>query len=375
MLRHYFLLGVHIIEGTIQACKRRAYPYGPNQERIQICDSNEVYAKQAQATVQHDLTQRYDLSPADSSQNYGDTDAVDDDQDTDAMDVETGDENPIVTIVEVKNADCLDEALRLKELGLNPVVLNMASAKRPGGGYENGAGAQEENIFRRTNLAFVLADIEGLDPKRRWGYPLPEFSSVYTPKAFILRSSEQTGYAFLPAPVEMAFVAVAAYANPATNTKRDGTIWLTQKMAEKTDRKIRGLLYVSRALLCTHTPSCLLIWISRWTALSHGHDSIVLSALGCGAYKNPPKHIAQIFRKVLQDTAFKNKFKHVVFAIFDDHNARKSHNPEGNVQPFVDVFQDWMAKGASHSGGKASSSSSNNSPPSKSQASSSSSSM
>lgn len=99
-------------------------------------------------------------------------------------------------------------------------------------------------MFRRTNLALVLADVSGLDPKRKWYYPLPEFSSVYTPSAFVLRSSEQTGYDWLPEPVEMAFVAVAAYSHPATNTKRDGSIWLTRKMAEKTERKIRGLLYV-----------------------------------------------------------------------------------------------------------------------------------
>jgi hypothetical protein len=28
----------------------------------------------------------------------------------------------------------------------------------------------------------------------------------------------------------------------------------------------------------------------------------------------------------------------VVFAIFDDHNAHKAHNPEGNFAPFVRCF-------------------------------------
>ncbi|CAF3622813.1 unnamed protein product, partial [Rotaria sp. Silwood2] len=27
------------------------------------------------------------------------------------------------------------------------------------------------------------------------------------------------------------------------------------------------------------------------------------------------------------------------FAIIDDHNAKKNHNPIGNVQPFVEIFQ------------------------------------
>jgi len=40
----------------------------------------------------------------------------------------------IDTKIEVIDGDCLDQALRLKSLGLNPVVLNMASHRRPGGG-------------------------------------------------------------------------------------------------------------------------------------------------------------------------------------------------------------------------------------------------
>ena len=56
------------------------------------------------------------------------------------------------TIVEVKNIDCLYAGVELKEQGYNPAVLNMASRRNPGGGVVTGAGAQEETLFRRTNL-------------------------------------------------------------------------------------------------------------------------------------------------------------------------------------------------------------------------------
>jgi hypothetical protein len=33
-----------------------------------------------------------------------------------------------------------------------------------------------------------------------------------------------------------------------------------------------------------------------------------------------------------------SSFKFIVFAIIDDHNARKAHNPTGNIQPFAEIF-------------------------------------
>jgi hypothetical protein len=36
---------------------------------------------------------------------------------------------------------------------------------------------------------------------------------------------------------------------------------------------------------------------------------------------------------------FKNKYKLLVFAILDDHNARLKHNPDGNFLPFVREFE------------------------------------
>jgi hypothetical protein len=57
------------------------------------------------------------------------------------------------TLIRVVEGDCLDVALLLKnKFQLNPIVLNMADEKIPGGGYKYGAGAQEEGLHRRTNL-------------------------------------------------------------------------------------------------------------------------------------------------------------------------------------------------------------------------------
>ena len=40
----------------------------------------------------------------------------------------------------------------------------------------------------------------------------------------------------------------------------------------------------------------------------------------------------------MNEIEFKNKFRRIVFAILDDHNAHQSHNPQGNFLPFANVF-------------------------------------
>ena len=59
--------------------------------------------------------------------------------------------------------------------------------------------------------------------------------------------------------------------------------------------------------------------------LTFGHDSLVLGAFGCGAFKNPPAEIAKLFHEVMEEPEFKNKYKLITFSIIDDHNARNAN--------------------------------------------------
>ena len=72
--------------------------------------------------------------------------------------------------------------------------------------------------------------------------------------------------------------------------------------------------------------------------LDHGHDSLVLSALGCGAFPNPPAHIAKLFHQIIEEPEFKNKYRLIDFAILDGYRTGLSHNPEGNLLPFQREF-------------------------------------
>lgn len=102
--------------------------------------------------------------------------------------------------IQVVDGDCLKHALKLKSEGHNPIVLNMANAEVPGGGYLYGSGAQEENLFRRTNLYQYHES-----NKDQW-YPIPLLGGIYCPNATVIKASEQEGYELLEKPETMSFV-------------------------------------------------------------------------------------------------------------------------------------------------------------------------
>ena len=88
------------------------------------------------------------------------------------------------------NGDTFDIAIALAKNGFNPVVLNMASFSRPGGGYLTGASAQEESLFRRSNLC------DCLDPstKKVKLYPINYDEMIYTPNSVVFKGAESSNY-------------------------------------------------------------------------------------------------------------------------------------------------------------------------------------
>lgn len=228
-------------------------------------------------------------------------------------------QNSEPTIVEVQNIDCLYAGVQLKEEGYNPAVLNMASRHNPGGGVTTGSGAQEETLFRRTNLFRSLyqfahyAKQYGITPSHNQ-YPLDRnFGGVYTPDAIYFRESEQKGYALLDNPVALSFISVAGVNRPELTADN----MIADHLVEQVKDKIRTIFRIG---------------------LANRHDSLVLGALGCGAFRNPPRHVARLFHEVMDEPEFKNRYKKIVFAILDDHNAHKNHNQEGNFKPFEEEF-------------------------------------
>lgn len=213
--------------------------------------------------------------------------------------------------IELIEDDCLKVGLDLQKKGYNPVVLNMANPFNSGGGYQNGANAQEENLFRRTNMFMCL---------RQRSYPIPVSGTIYTKDVVVIRQDEFNNYDFLDEPCKMSFIAAAAWRCDKRYFSKDlininGKYKLNPKIEQITLNTIHSIFK---------------------TALINEHDCVVLSALGCGAFNNPPKHIAQLFKQAVEEGSYDTKLK-IVFAIYDDTNAL-INNKEGNVSIFSQFF-------------------------------------
>lgn len=190
--------------------------------------------------------------------------------------------------VQVVNKDCIDHAIDLKTQGFNVALLNMANPDTPGGGVKNGATAQEEDICRRSDYMLALDPDENVFFKEKLKnnpYKIPENGVIYSPSVQFFREGQSKNFAFI-LPKTLSLIACAAL--------NLGKCEKPSNYADVTKNKIRAIL--------------------RCAVINH-HDAIVLSAFGCGAFKNNPEEVSNFFKDVLQEEEFKGVFKHISFAI------------------------------------------------------------
>lgn len=192
----------------------------------------------------------------------------------------------------------IDTLQKAKELGPDCAILNMASSFKPGGGVLKGATAQEEDICRRSNLYPSL-----LQYKDR--YPIPKFGGIYTKAIQVFRSVGR--YNLLHEPF---FCSCISF--PGIKLDDPGNIGNEEKFMITLRGKIRGILRI---------------------AVLKKHGKLVLGALGCGAYKNPPDLVAKAFKEVLEEKEFEKRFEEICFAILPDRRGG-----DRNKKEFLKVF-------------------------------------
>lgn len=201
------------------------------------------------------------------------------------------------TDIQVVKGDSFEIAERMKTtLGVTPCVLNMASDRHPGGGVRKGASAQEEELCRRSTLYPVLEAL-----KRHYSWPT-HFTCVYTPGVVVF---SDTAYAYLKTPFLTNVISAAALRRPA---------WTKDEAFKDADERL------TLAKVSSFLQAC----------VKHGQRHLVLGAWGCGAFGNPPKGMARVFKSLLTG-AFAGYFETVWFAI-------KDNRASNNFAVFSSVF-------------------------------------
>jgi uncharacterized protein (TIGR02452 family) len=186
-------------------------------------------------------------------------------------------------------------------------VLNLASERHAGGGWQNGALAQEETLCYRSSLYLSL---------HKSHYPLPSLSAIYSPSVLIIRDAMSRGHSLLtpgeqPADLPVtSVISVAALRHPTLTA--GGKKFKNEGQRAETKRKIRLTLRL---------------------AAHKGHTKLVLGALGCGVFSNPPTEVAECFLEVFQENEFQGGWwEDVVFAILD--NVRSDQGGENGIGNF-----------------------------------------
>ena len=201
----------------------------------------------------------------------------------------------------VTNEDSFRAAERLKE----PMVLNFASARHPGGGFLNGALAQEESLCRCSTL---FASLSSKEAQEMYAYNNENQISTYSdymlfsPYVVVFRDTEK-GLLEKPFVVSVASV-------PAPNRSAGARYETDDTIREVLLRRIRRML--------------------TW-AVKNGNKNAVLGAWGCGVFKNDPKQVASCFRQVLVDEGYGFCFDEVCFAVYG-----RAGNP--NLLAFEEAF-------------------------------------
>ncbi|MBK3575049.1 TIGR02452 family protein [Streptomyces sp. MBT65] len=195
----------------------------------------------------------------------------------------------VETVFEVTGESSLEAARRLT----GPVaVLNFASARNPGGGFLNGAQAQEEALCRASALYTCLLQARGFyDHHRAHRDPFYTDRVIHSPAVPVFRDDKGR---LLDEPYTAGFLTAAApNAGVVLRTAPERAAELPRAVAVRAERVLE-------------------------TALAHGYPRLVLGAWGCGVFQNDPAQVAGAFRALLGPGGrFAGAFEHVVFGVLD----------------------------------------------------------
>ena len=199
--------------------------------------------------------------------------------------------------IRVLNASTLAAARALTDSsGHDPLCLNFASARKPGGGFLKGAQAQEEALARATGLYACLRTADAYyTANRRCETALYTDHMTYSPGVPVLRDDE--GH-LLAEPYRVSIVSAPAVNRSALERNEPARRHEARPIMR---RRMRRLLALAR---------------------HQGHRRLVLGAWGCGVFGQNPEQVAADFRDLVSgEGRIRGAFETVVFAVLDARPA------------------------------------------------------
>lgn len=197
------------------------------------------------------------------------------------------------TTIEVTGETTLEAACRLVAEGeIDPLALNFASAKNPGGGFLRGTQAQEESLARSSGLYNSLLQGQAMyDFNRNLSTGLYSDFMIYSPRVPVFRHDDGS---LLDAPYLASFLTTPAVNAGAVRRNEPHNI-----------PQIEPTMRVRTAKL---------LWLAR----QHPHETFILGAWGCGVFANDPTMVARHFAEQLQEGgAYYGQFRRLIFAVYD----------------------------------------------------------
>jgi len=209
---------------------------------------------------------------------------------------------PVAVYISILEISTLDGARLLLQTNLTngrTAILNFASATKPGGGFLNGAQAQEESIARSSTLYPTLLtstaqkfyDLHNLDANNGFY----SHSMIYSPGVVVFRSDDG-GWT---QPIEVDVLTSAAV--NAGEVRKSMRARLSRKVIDDDiERQMRERM--ARIL---------------YLFQKEGVKNIVLGSFGTGVFNNDVDVVARLWADLLSvpEARFRSSFDRVVFAI------------------------------------------------------------
>lgn len=173
----------------------------------------------------------------------------------------------------VSNSDTFEISKYLIDNGFNPLVLNMTSAEFITSGFDY---SQESELFRRSNLYKSLETDY---------YPLKSNQGILSPLVHVFKDINYN----LITPFSVDIVSISAINHPLLTENGE---YVHENDKTLMANKIDGIFKI---------------------ALNNGNDSLVLSAFGCGQYRNPSKEVAKLFLECI--IKYRQCFRMISFGI------------------------------------------------------------